>query len=157
MTEDRAIYHVEGMVEIRPSTLLPFGHPDYQQPTGDEVRTVTRMAGMSGSQVATFVGKHGSRHTRKWISGEVPIPYACWRLLVLRAGLVGVEDVVDAPEAISERHPTGGSTKRCPICAHAFKGNGWDGIDSHWKAHHLDVCDYASAWQIIKGMEQSAA
>jgi hypothetical protein len=30
----------------------------------------------------------------------------------------------------------------CPICGHKFQGNGWDGIDSHWKAHHKDVMPY---------------
>lgn len=24
----------------------------------------------------------------------------------------------------------------CPICGHIFKGNGWDGIDAHYKARH---------------------
>lgn len=26
--------------------------------------------------------------------------------------------------------------RRCPICNHIFKGNGWDGIDAHYKAKH---------------------
>ncbi|WP_157196643.1 hypothetical protein [Methanococcoides burtonii] len=24
----------------------------------------------------------------------------------------------------------------CPICDYIFKGNGWDGIDAHYKARH---------------------
>ena len=26
--------------------------------------------------------------------------------------------------------------RKCPICGHVFKGNGWDGIDAHYKAKH---------------------
>ncbi len=24
----------------------------------------------------------------------------------------------------------------CPECSHIFQGNGWDGIDAHWRAKH---------------------
>ena len=24
----------------------------------------------------------------------------------------------------------------CPLCGHIFKGNGWDGIDPHYKSKH---------------------
>ena len=27
----------------------------------------------------------------------------------------------------------------CSECRHEFKGNGWDGIDAHWKSKHEDV------------------
>jgi predicted amidophosphoribosyltransferase len=27
----------------------------------------------------------------------------------------------------------------CPKCRHELKGNGWDGIDAHWKSKHEDV------------------
>ena len=26
--------------------------------------------------------------------------------------------------------------RQCPECGHVFRGNGWDGIDAHWRAHH---------------------
>jgi hypothetical protein len=38
----------------------------------------------------------------------------------------------------------------CPECLHVFQGNGWDGIDAHWRAHHEDVMRYEDAWPLIK-------
>lgn len=40
--------------------------------------------------------------------------------------------------------------KVCPECGHLFRGNGWDGIDSHWRAKHESVMPYAEAWPLIK-------
>lgn len=37
----------------------------------------------------------------------------------------------------------------CPICNHVFKGNGWDGIDAHWKAKHTDVMPYEEFWSSL--------
>ena len=34
----------------------------------------------------------------------------------------------------------------CPICGHVFQGNGWDGIDSHWRANHEDLMRYEDFW-----------
>ena len=34
----------------------------------------------------------------------------------------------------------------CPECGHVFQGNGWDGIDAHWRAKHEDVMPYEKAW-----------
>jgi len=38
----------------------------------------------------------------------------------------------------------------CPECSHSFKGNGFDGIDAHWRAKHNDVMTYEEAWPLIK-------
>ena len=40
--------------------------------------------------------------------------------------------------------------KVCPECHHVFQGNGWDGIDAHWKSKHESVMPYAEAWPLIK-------
>lgn len=40
--------------------------------------------------------------------------------------------------------------KVCPECGHVFKGNGWDGIDAHWKSKHDAVMPYAEAWPLLK-------
>jgi hypothetical protein len=32
-----------------------------------------------------------------------------------------------------------GEPRRCPCCDHIFRGNGWDGIDAHWKAKHEET------------------
>lgn len=37
----------------------------------------------------------------------------------------------------------------CPECGHVFKGSGWDGIDSHWKAKHLDRMSYEEFWRSL--------
>jgi hypothetical protein len=38
----------------------------------------------------------------------------------------------------------------CPECGHQFKGNGFDGIDAHWRAKHEGVMSYKDAWPLIK-------
>jgi hypothetical protein len=38
----------------------------------------------------------------------------------------------------------------CPECPHVFQGNGWDGIDAHWKAEHEHMMPYKEAWSLIK-------
>ena len=40
--------------------------------------------------------------------------------------------------------------KVCPECGHLFRGNGWDGIDSHWRARHESIVPYTEAWPLIK-------
>jgi 5-methylcytosine-specific restriction protein A len=30
----------------------------------------------------------------------------------------------------------------CPVCGHEFQGNGWGGIDAHWRSRHEDVMKY---------------
>lgn len=29
-----------------------------------------------------------------------------------------------------------GRPRVCPECGHRFAGNGWDGIDAHWRSKH---------------------
>jgi len=38
----------------------------------------------------------------------------------------------------------------CPECGHRFRGNGFDGIDAHWRAKHEAVMPYSEAWPLIK-------
>jgi hypothetical protein len=35
---------------------------------------------------------------------------------------------------------------KCPRCTHVFRGLGWEGIDAHWDARHLDICSYDAFW-----------
>lgn len=37
-----------------------------------------------------------------------------------------------------------------PECDYNFKGNGFDGIDAHWKARHEQLIPYKNAWPVIK-------
>ena len=43
--------------------------------------------------------------------------------------------------------------RECPICWYSFK-KGWTGIQTHWKAHHKDICSYEKAWKIIQVMDE---
>lgn len=44
--------------------------------------------------------------------------------------------------------------RRCPECGHVFQGNGWDGIDAHWRASenaptHEAVMPYVVFWNTL--------
>jgi hypothetical protein len=41
-------------------------------------------------------------------------------------------------------------TKACPLGDHVFRGNGWDGIDAHWRAKHDHLMPYEKAWPLIE-------
>jgi len=43
----------------------------------------------------------------------------------------------------------------CPLCGHVFKGNGWDGIEAHWRAKHEDVAPYAQFWASLCSQHSS--
>jgi hypothetical protein len=38
----------------------------------------------------------------------------------------------------------------CPECGHQFRGNGFDGIDAHWRAEHESIMPYKDAWPLIR-------
>ncbi len=42
------------------------------------------------------------------------------------------------------------NSKICPECGHVFRGNGWDGIDAHWRSKHEDIMPYEKAWPLLK-------
>jgi hypothetical protein len=35
----------------------------------------------------------------------------------------------------------------CPECGHVFQGNGWDGIDAHWRSKHESLMPYREFWE----------
>ena len=37
----------------------------------------------------------------------------------------------------------------CPKCGHVFRGNGWDGIDAHWRAKHERTVSYEEFWNSL--------
>ncbi len=59
------------------------------KPTGEEVRTVLRLAGFTGSKAARVLGLglKGDRTIRRWVGEDTPIPYPAWALLCYYAGL----------------------------------------------------------------------
>jgi hypothetical protein len=44
-------------------------------------------------------------------------------------------------------------SKICPEGDHVFRGNGWDGIDAHWRAKHEHIMSYEKAWPLIQSGE----
>lgn len=40
--------------------------------------------------------------------------------------------------------------KVCPECGYIFSGKGWDGIDTHWRAHHENIMSYENAWKLLE-------
>ena len=44
--------------------------------------------------------------------------------------------------------PTAGP-RVCPECTHVFQGNGWDGIDAHWRAGHEVIMPYKDFWHSL--------
>lgn len=45
------------------------------------------------------------------------------------------------------------NAKSCPECGYEFQGNGWDGIDAHWRAKHEHLMSYEQAWPFIQSDE----
>ncbi|MGA3328417.1 MAG: hypothetical protein ABSF45_28535 [Terriglobia bacterium] len=43
--------------------------------------------------------------------------------------------------------------KICPECGHEFQGNGWDGIDQHWRYKHGHIMSYEKAWPLLQSGE----
>jgi hypothetical protein len=37
----------------------------------------------------------------------------------------------------------------CPSVGHAFRGNGWDGMDAHWRSKHEHVMPYERFWSSL--------
>jgi Zn finger protein HypA/HybF involved in hydrogenase expression len=44
--------------------------------------------------------------------------------------------------------PTQGQ-RICPLCGHKFRGNGWDGVDAHWRSQHRDIMTYEQFWHSL--------
>lgn len=97
--EERPLYDVGDAVPLRPGALKKF-NGGFEQPSPGEVRSLIRILGMTGAEVADFVGVKNSRTIRKWQEfkeadpeGKInrnknEIPYSAWRLLLLRAKLI---------------------------------------------------------------------
>lgn len=66
----------------------------WERPTGEEVREVLRLAGLTGGGAARKIGlgQKGDRTVRRWISEDTHIPYAAWALLCDIAGLGKIWD-----------------------------------------------------------------
>jgi len=97
----------------RPCSFV-FSHPHYHPPTPEEIDALIKLCGWSQNETAKLVGvsynpKKGSSTIRKWRAKQTSddyreIPYASWRLLLIYAGVVTVEeDLVAAIRSKNER------------------------------------------------------
>jgi hypothetical protein len=80
---------------------LPYSHPHYEPPSTEEVGQLIKLAGWSQNDCAKITGvsyndKKGSSTVRRWKTSSPnnhrDIPYSAWRLLLLHADIVTVDD-----------------------------------------------------------------
>tara|TARA_R110000764_G_scaffold38098_2_gene84394 strand:- start:338 stop:679 length:342 start_codon:yes stop_codon:yes gene_type:complete len=78
---------------LNPSTLLSARSGKWVTPTGNDVRVVLAMSGLTGSAAGSLLGV-ASRTIRKWVGDDQNIKFAAWCLLCERAGLgmIWIED-----------------------------------------------------------------
>lgn len=62
--------------------------PEYQSPTGEEIKMILALGDWNYAEAAKLVGVSNGENSRsttiqKWVSGTRRIPYAAWRLLLL--------------------------------------------------------------------------
>jgi hypothetical protein len=72
---------------IRAETLLPFSNPRYEPPTIEEIRATLSYGSLTPNEAGVLMGVLGQT-VESWCSGEHPIPYAAWRLLLISLRLV---------------------------------------------------------------------
>ena len=65
------------------------------------------------------------------------------------------EEIVQAlfqrpPRKKLKTEESGESQKVCAECGHVFQGNGWDGVDAHWRSKHEDIMPYEEAWSLLR-------
>ena len=94
--------------------------------------------GACGASVAEIVDLSALSHTT--LATEVKKGVKLARYVSLR------------PVNVLERNPMLESSekKTCPECGHEFQGNGWDGIDAHWRSKHEGIMPYEEAWPLLR-------
>lgn len=70
---------------IRAECFLPFS-AGWVCPTPDEIRSLLKIAELTGSKAALLTGIKDSRTVRRWNGGDTPIPFSSWAILVEYAG-----------------------------------------------------------------------
>lgn len=58
----------------------------YEPPSPDEIRETFKP--YTRSQIAKMLGISDSRSVRRWVGGDIQIPYAAWRLFLVLTGRV---------------------------------------------------------------------
>jgi len=60
------------------------------------------------------------------------------------------EDEAHFANTVRQIAPKPEASKVCPECGHTFQGNGWDGIDAHWRSKHETLMPYEDAWPLLQ-------
>lgn len=108
MSEQSRVYDTGGALPVSLSVFknrncaLPFSHSDYRPPTPEEVSRLIELAGWSQNDTAKLTGVSwnplkGSATVRRWKApsdkdSSRAIPYSAWRLLLISARVVEIED-----------------------------------------------------------------
>lgn len=93
MSEQHPKYATKNEAKLRESTLKRFDEDGYEHPTGDDVRALKAVSGLTGRELCTIAGVADQRSWRRWSqdaadAGARQIPYSAWRLLLLELGIV---------------------------------------------------------------------
>ncbi len=114
------------------------------------ITTSVRMAGTPRSRWFTIIDGEGVVEVRatKFADTLRQIPGCkvhCFNGDLLDNSFAVVDSSIEA----------GPGRKSCPECDRLFKGNGYGGMDAHWKANHELIMPYSTAWPLIKSGKYS--
>jgi hypothetical protein len=116
--------------------------------TSEQLAELTRIARDEGTTPAQLVQEAGLR----LIEDDARFREAMRQGMNDSGGLFAARPEADAawlPE-LPDQPIMEAPQKLCPLCGHRFKGNGWDGIDAHWRARHEATMPYERAWPLIR-------
>lgn len=80
-------------------------HPNFQQPTPDEIKALRSLLGFSQAQLGDLVGKiynkKGCKAVRRWETAldkkeHNPIDYCAWQLMLLAAGVISIDERINS-------------------------------------------------------------
>jgi predicted RNase H-like nuclease len=140
---------LDAIISLLVGYLWRFGPPDRSLLIGDEIYgyMVTPVSPSIRERLEDSALKRNVPIDRAFAQDATREPAAC------------LGPALTAGRTITLREPqvnTGTEKRQCPECDHIFLGQGWGGIDAHWKAQHLHIMSYESAWPIIrKGLKPS--
>lgn len=92
---------------LRRPSLKSFSDPGYETPTPQDLRFVIDEHGLSHETAAGIMGVSwelgaGSTTLTSWLSGDNPVHYASWRLLMVELGFVPAAVLDLSPELYAE-------------------------------------------------------
>lgn len=155
------------IIFLDPDTGLepPKGKPKLEHVLESELEQIWRKAVRVNDVLVFYQHKAGRKKGESWIKPKKEQFESALHICNGAAKLAGGEAATDVvfffaqkPDAhrdkfsdvAPERDQIKTVNKMCPECDHPFKGNGFDGIDAHWRAKHEHIMPYKEAWPLIK-------